>query len=235
MPWGEMIKKGLRNPSEIPPYVIGKYFPNTKLAETKWGPNWQKKYGVVTWDDELNWGNESPPDISANDYYTYKVLERILGDADVETALDLGCGYGRVTPWIGEFVPEVVGVDPNPETIEIARSRYPHFDFRVASGHELPYEDDSFDLVVTWTVLQHVPPGEIEDVTEEIQRVLRSDGWLLALEDTDERFSTPDGWPRSVEEYAEFLNRCSLTDVQKRTLPWTDKKSGLRVLLFERD
>lgn len=231
----ETIEKGLENPREIPPYVIGRFFPESRLADTRWGPNWQKKGGVITWREGFEWGNESPPDISANDYYTYTALKNALEDRDVETALDLGCGYGRVTPWIGEFVGEVEGIDPNPEPIETARSHYPEFRFRVASGQNLPHESDSFDLVVTWTVLQHIPPDDVSKVADEIQRVLGPEGWFLALEDTDTSFASPDGWPRSVEEYSELFSHCSLLEVDERSLPWTDKKSGLRVLLFEID
>lgn len=54
--------------------------------------------------------------------------------------------------------------------------------FRIGAGTELPFEDDSFDVVVMHTLLTHV--ADQEQVLAEAHRVLRQDGWL-AIFDAD--------------------------------------------------
>ena len=58
-----------------------------------------------------------------------------------------------------------------------------HFDderveFRVASATDLPFEDASFDTVVCWEVLEHLPKTSEQRAFDEIHRVLRPGGTL---------------------------------------------------------
>lgn len=162
---------------------------------------WRRENGAITWNKSLSWGTFTPPEISATDYYSFKLLQEMLGGRRFEKALDLGCGYGRRTPWIAEIADKVVGVDPNPDVVKLARSHYPQFEFHVAGGQGIPLPPASVDLVVTWTVLQHIPPTAIGGVASEVQRVLRPGGVLLAYENTHGTSQGPSMWSRPQTEY----------------------------------
>jgi SAM-dependent methyltransferase len=95
--------------------------------------------------------------------------------------LDAGCGTGGFLAWAAErgSFGRLCGVDVSPEAIEVARAVVPGADLRVASVHELPFEDASFELVVLNDVLQHVHEDEIERSLHELRRVLVPSGALL--------------------------------------------------------
>jgi SAM-dependent methyltransferase len=95
--------------------------------------------------------------------------------------LDAGCGTGGFLRWaldLGAFE-HVSGVDISPEAIELARRQVPEGDLGVAPVAELPFEPDSFDVVVMNDVLQHVLEREVQQSLGEVRRVLRPGGVLF--------------------------------------------------------
>jgi SAM-dependent methyltransferase len=103
--------------------------------------------------------------------------ERLSGGA----VLDSGCGTGGFLAWAmraGEFE-RGSGIDVSPEAIELARRRVPDAELHVAPVAELPFADDSFDLVTLNDVLQHIPEDEVVRSLSEIRRVLLPGGALL--------------------------------------------------------
>jgi ubiquinone/menaquinone biosynthesis C-methylase UbiE len=97
--------------------------------------------------------------------------------------LEIGCGSGFV---LGEFIrfglspSNAVGVDTNDERIATARERFPQLDFRVANAAEMPFPDQTFDLVLAFTLFTSIPdPDERLAVADDVQRVLRPGGALL--------------------------------------------------------
>ena len=105
--------------------------------------------------------------------------ERLLRPA--QRLLDVGCGTGGFLRWAvdsGRFA-NVAGVDLGSDAIDFARRRVPEVDLRVAPMRALPYDDGSFDLVVSHDVLQHVHEREVEQSLRELRRVVAPGGALL--------------------------------------------------------
>jgi SAM-dependent methyltransferase len=110
------------------------------------------------------------------------------------SVLDVGCGTGEFSSRVAAMYPEakVVGVDLIEEHLELARRRYthPNLTFRQADAFELPFERDSFDLVVCRHVLQAIPTPE--RVVAELVRVAKPGGHLhLIPEDYEMIFAAP--------------------------------------------
>lgn len=216
-----LIKRGIRNPRQIPGYLLGRFFP-----DSRWSSNWRVEDGIVKWNG-LGWGVGDPPEISAVDYYTYKTLEATLGGWTLENALDLGCGFGRMTPWLDEFAEEAYGTDPDETVVEIAKSHYPHIEFRTAAAQDLPFPDATFDLVAARGVLAHIPPEHVESATDEIQRVLTNRGRLLAFEvPYDPTARGPMAWGRSAERYETLLSEMSLVETGSFDVPGIDEEDA---------
>lgn len=74
-----------------------------------------------------------------------------------ESFLDAGCGEGFVAELILQKMPglSLTGFDFNPEAVAIAQAKNPLANFVTASIFELPFEDNSFDVVGCFEVLEH--------------------------------------------------------------------------------
>ncbi|MEM6971896.1 MAG: bifunctional 2-polyprenyl-6-hydroxyphenol methylase/3-demethylubiquinol 3-O-methyltransferase UbiG [Pseudomonadota bacterium] len=105
-------------------------------------------------------------------------FEREIDGWAGKAVLDLGCGGGFLAEALADKGAEVSGIDPAAKAIDSAKAHAAErgLDIRydVGVGEALPYEDDSFDIVVCVDVLEHVEsvPGTLA----EIARVLRPGG-----------------------------------------------------------
>ena len=100
-------------------------------------------------------------------------------------ALDIGCGTGSITRLLADSprIESVTGIDPCSVFIERAQAKYaehPAMTFEVGDGKHLPYKDMSFDVIISHTVLAHVP--RCEAVLNEAFRVLKPGGWFSAFD-----------------------------------------------------
>lgn len=77
----------------------------------------------------------------------YRGVLRHLPMAEGISVLDVGCGAGRFCRMAADRGARVSGLDATAAFVEIARERVPDGDLRVGEMEELPWADDSFDLV----------------------------------------------------------------------------------------
>ena len=117
----------------------------------------------------------------------------LLGDSPLLRGriLDVGCGDGITDLGIAlRCQPEeLVGIDPfrgYERLPEIVRNAGVPADvvpaclrFLPASANEIPFEDDRFDVVISWGSLEHIVGGYAKALAE-IRRVLKPDGLLMA-------------------------------------------------------
>jgi len=72
--------------------------------------------------------------------------------------IDVGCGDGRMALGCAPYASEVVGVDPDPEAIRLAKRRArevgaANAQFKVGVAQQLPFPDERFDVVIlSWTL-----------------------------------------------------------------------------------
>jgi 2-polyprenyl-3-methyl-5-hydroxy-6-metoxy-1,4-benzoquinol methylase len=109
---------------------------------------------------------------------TQFVAEDDICDRDV---LDIGCGYGWFELFsLSKGVRSITGIEITERDLETAKHHLnsPKVHLQVASAIELPFPDESFDTVVCWEVLEHIPPNTERQAFQEIRRVLRPEGHL---------------------------------------------------------
>jgi arsenite methyltransferase len=105
-----------------------------------------------------------------------------------ERVLDVGCGCGLDTFAAASMVGnegQAVGLDLTPEMLEIprtalARTTLKNLQFQQGGAEALPFEDASFDLVISNGVLNLVPDKDA--AFHEIARVLRPQGEFVAAD-----------------------------------------------------
>ncbi|MGH9208583.1 MAG: class I SAM-dependent methyltransferase [Acidimicrobiales bacterium] len=130
--------------------------------------------------------------------------ERLGVQVHFDTALDFGCGVGRLTRGLSRYFEHVVGLDIAESMVKRARSMnadLPGCTFEVHTGDDLRSTiTSSVDFVVCLFVLQHQPStSAIETYMREFVRVLRPGG--LAVVQMPSRVPTapplPPWWTRA--------------------------------------
>jgi SAM-dependent methyltransferase len=112
---------------------------------------------------------------------------QLLGHAkpgEGQAYLEVGCGNGTLCKHMAEkYRMDVTGVDVAPDQIERARkdaAGMPNLQFVVLDATTLPFDDASFDIVLSSGVMHHV--REWRDAFEEIARVMKASGHFVYLD-----------------------------------------------------
>jgi ubiquinone/menaquinone biosynthesis C-methylase UbiE len=93
--------------------------------------------------------------------------------------LDAGCGTGYGSAELAQSAAAVTGVDIAPDAIEYARASYPlpGLRFIESSCAAVPFPADSFDLVIAFEVIEHLP--DFRAFLDESARVLTREGLFI--------------------------------------------------------
>ena len=92
---------------------------------------------------------------------------------------DVGCGTGRLEPYLAARGLSPRGIDLSPEMIRVARRDHPGFEFDTADLRELPFEDASLAGLVCWYSLMYLAPSDRLAAFTELARVVRPGGYLV--------------------------------------------------------
>lgn len=105
---------------------------------------------------------------------------RLLPERRFESLLEVGYGAGAVLLTLGRHVQSMHGIDLDADPSAALATLAAHglkADLRKASVYELPFADASFDLVVSFSVFEHL--HEYQRALREVGRVLRPNGHFL--------------------------------------------------------
>jgi SAM-dependent methyltransferase len=111
--------------------------------------------------------------------YAYSLVRAYARPSD--KVLEVGFGEGYGSSIVREWVREYHGVEVSPDAVAHAAEKYanPQVAFHHYSGAVLPFEDNQFDLVISFQVIEHV-----EDTCgylREIRRVSRKGATILIV------------------------------------------------------
>jgi SAM-dependent methyltransferase len=110
-------------------------------------------------------------------------LSRIVPSAGRGTALDFGCGVGRISRALADHFESVVGVDIASSMVARAQdlnNASPRCRFVANNAPHLKrFPAASFDVIYSRLVLQHVPPKYVAEYVPELVRVLAPRGALM--------------------------------------------------------
>ena len=100
--------------------------------------------------------------------------------ADLGTSVaDVGCGTGRLEPYLAAKGLSPRGIDLSPQMIRVARRDHPGFAFDVADLRDLPIEAASLAGVVCWYSLMYLAPSDRPAAFGELARVVKPGGYLV--------------------------------------------------------
>ncbi len=109
------------------------------------------------------------------------------GKDSIERIVDVACGTGDMMEFwrdraekSGIAIGEIVGVDPSNGMVDVARKKYPKFNYHISKATEIPLEDASADILsITYGIRNVV---ERKEALIEFNRVLKKEGLVVILE-----------------------------------------------------
>jgi ubiquinone/menaquinone biosynthesis C-methylase UbiE len=114
-----------------------------------------------------------------------RVARDLLGSVKLAgngALLDLGCGTGAAARYVArEKQFDVTGVDIDPGQLELARTRAgeaaTRMRFLEADATSLPFHDRTFDIVLSFMAMHHVPSWRT--ALDEVARILKPGGSFM--------------------------------------------------------
>lgn len=135
--------------------------------------------------DRANWGN-----LSSNIDFLEKT--RVLDTA--RRILEIGCGQCQLMLKLKKDGHEVTAIDAEREVVAAAPTE---LDVRLADGSDLPFADNSFEVVLSFDVIEHIPDTNAH--LAEVRRVLKPGGYYL--------LQTPNKWTNIPFEMVRWSTR----------------------------
>lgn len=103
-------------------------------------------------------------------------VDGILAGGAGGAFLDIGCGTGFLLEMAGEHFKTCKGIDITPAMVEAAKAK--GLDVVLGLSHELPFEDNTFDMIACNSFLHHLQ--SLAPTLKEIFRVLKPGGKFYA-------------------------------------------------------
>lgn len=105
----------------------------------------------------------------------------------LDVIVDVACGTGDMMDFwrsragiLGIAIGEIVGIDPSVGMVDVARKKYPKFNYHISKATEIPLQDANADfLSITYGIRNVV---ERKKALNEFHRVLKKDGLVIILE-----------------------------------------------------
>ena len=141
---------------------------------------------------------------------------KFVEPADIRdrTVLNIGCGFGWFEVWaLKTGVSRLTAIEIADENLVTARQhiRDARVEFKVGTGAGIPLSDASCDTIVTWEVIEHIPPHTEPLMFAEVKRVLKKGGAFYLSTPHRNFFSIvldPAFWLNRHRHYAlEFLTQ----------------------------
>jgi len=119
------------------------------------------------YDQETLWGSE----LNEKEQARVEATIRLIPE-NVHSILDVGCGDGRLTNRLAGTYSRVVGAEISKEALQYVKT-----EAVIAAADALPFEDCSFDLVLSTELIEHLPDWVYQKAIIEMKRVAKQ--WIL--------------------------------------------------------
>lgn len=164
----------------------------------------RKVVGSINAEGDAYW-----PAVMRRTYFEQQMLYQFIFSVRsgyfIRLAVEFGCGYGRMLPVLSEFSGEVMGIERDAELSAIAASLQPRYRIcNVNALSDVSLADKSVQLIVTYTVLQHLTDEECRQTIVQMKRILDSNGRIIICEDTG-NVSGPDYYQRTMDQYQDLF------------------------------
>lgn len=131
----------------------------------------------------------------------YSFVSKFIKESDV--ILDAACGFGYGSAYFSKFCKNVYALDLAENNIKFGESTYSFANINWILGDvtALPFENDKFDVYVSFETFEHLPLNTIDNYIEEAIRVVKKDGlFILSTPNRETRQNIHN--PFHIKEYS---------------------------------
>lgn len=100
--------------------------------------------------------------------------ESLMRTPNYINILEIGCGMGHFSNYCYNMKKSVISTDISELNTELAKKNYPNLSFCVADAEKLPFKDNSFDIVVSIELIEHL--FNQRSHLFEVNRILKNNG-----------------------------------------------------------
>ncbi|MCK4730457.1 MAG: class I SAM-dependent methyltransferase [Candidatus Aenigmarchaeota archaeon] len=138
-----------------------------------------KKYGHTGWSDQIIYKYDQPLRLRV----IKNILNKIQGSIENKKILDVGCGVGDFSIMFAKMSAEVTGIDISEKAVGEAKKKAKGLccDFKVTSIKNMDFQK-SFDIILSITVLQHIPNKDLLSSIQKLADSLNIEGYIYILE-----------------------------------------------------
>ncbi len=133
----------------------------------------QQEFYDRGWRTELEAGKEQRGNLRTN--LDFLSQTNLLKPND--RILEIGCGIGSIVSELSGQGHDITGTDISSRAIEYGRKKYSDINLQVQSAEELQFEDQMFDVVLSFDLFEHI--ARVDRHISEVYRVLKEDGLYL--------------------------------------------------------
>jgi SAM-dependent methyltransferase len=183
-------------------------------------------------------GGAGLPNFSSRLYHEVMLLNEAIGDFKAKRSLEIGCGYGRLTPWIMQHSEQHYAIEPETKLLNDAKKLYPDTYFYNYRVQDMTFPDSVFDLCVSWTVLQHIPPEQFNLAITQLKRVCSRKSVIILCEAVAGTLTNKKSrrtWERSLFDWSDSFFPWELKTFKRRKIERTFKGDSGFVMRFERN
>ncbi|AFY40786.1 class I SAM-dependent methyltransferase [Nostoc sp. PCC 7107] len=163
--------------------------------------------------------------VGGETHFRQLALQGLTIHSDTQV-LDLCCGSGQSTQFLVKSSQNVTGLDASPKSLQRAKQNVPEASYIEAFAENMPFANNSFDVVHTSAALHEMEPEQLRQILQEVYRILKPGGVFTLVD-----FHAPNNpifWP-GVAVFLLLFETETAWELIKTDLPGLLKEIGFNV------
>lgn len=146
------------------------------------------------------------------------------GNAKDKIILEVGFGDGYGSFYLAEVARMVIGIDCEEENVKNAQNKYKrnNLDFEMMQAINLGFKDETFDIVFSSQVIEHIKEDKLMNYLLEIYRVLKTSGILYLVTLNKEVAMKPGQFYKKNPYHEKEFNEVELRELLLKVFPKVD-------------
>lgn len=151
-----------------------------KSIKENWNDKWNFDSWAETYDHSVKADTGSLKIYSNYEEILDTVYEKAINSIDKNSSiLEIGVGTGNLASKFSRHGFNIIGIDQSREMIKVAKEKYPKLKLRLGDFLKLPFENKTFDVIVSTYAFHHLNDEEKVIAIRELLRVLKPIGKII--------------------------------------------------------